>query len=111
MAKNGFFPLIGPDTYNTTAQTTWGSDTSMEVGVINVTASHTVIFDSANYPGESGDCVVVINTHSANVNVNISPDPFSDADGDVVTLTPGDTISVIYHPDNGWMFMGVTAAS
>jgi len=111
MAKNGFFPLIGPDTFTTTAATTWGNTTSMEVGVINIATAHDVTFDSANYPGEAGDCVIVINTTSGSQNAIISPAPFGDADADTAALTAGDSVVVVYHPDNGWIFMGLTAAS
>ena len=111
MATNGVFPLIRKETHTTTAATTWGDDTTKEVGVIKVAGLHTIDFDSTNYPGNPGDMVLVVNTHSANVTVTIGPDPFGDEDADAVTLTPGDTVTAIYHEDNGWLFMGVIAAS
>ena len=49
--------------------------------------------------------MLVVNTHSANITVTIAPDPLGDADANVVTLGAGDTVAVIYHPDNGWLFL------
>jgi len=111
MATNGVFPLIRKETHTTTAATTWGDDTTKEVGVIKIAGAHTVDFDSTNFPGNPGDMVLVVNTHSVSVNVVIAPDPFGDEDADGIALTAGDTVSVIYLEDNGWLFMGVINAS
>ena len=54
--------------------------------------------------------MLVVNTHSANITVTIAPDPLGDADANVVTLGAGDTVAVIYHPDNGWLFLAGVAA-
>ena len=111
MARKGIFPILRDETHTTAAATTWGDDTTKEVGVIKIAGAHAVDFDGTNFPGEAGDCVLVVNTHSADVTVTIAPRPFSDADADVVTLTAGDTVAVIYHPVNGWLFFAGVAAA
>lgn len=111
MATNGVFPLIRKETHTTTGATTWGDDTTKEVGVIKIAGAHTTDFDSTNFPGNPGDMVIVVNTTAAGVSVLISPDPFGDDDADALTLGAGDAVSVIYHEDNGWLFMGTVAAS
>ena len=111
MAKKGIFPLLLEETHTTTGATTWGDDTTKNVGVIKIAGAHAVDFDGTNYAGNAGDCVLVVNTHSASVNVTIAPDPFGDADMDTVALGAGDTVSVIYHPVNGWIFFAGIAAA
>jgi len=89
MARTGIFPILREETHTTTAATTWGDDTTKEVGVIKIADAHAVDFDGTNYPGADGDCVLVINNHTGTVNVTIAPDPLGDVDGDVVPLGPG----------------------
>ena len=103
--KKGIFPILRDETHTTDAATTWGDDTTKEVGVIKIAGNHAVDFDGVNYPGKAGDCVLVVNTHSVAVNVSISPDPFGDADMDVLSLVKGNTVTVLYHPVNGWIFL------
>jgi len=110
-SKTGIFPILREETHTTTGATTWGEETTKEVGVIKVAGAHAVDFNTTNYPGEPGDCVLIVNNHSSNINVTIAPDPFGDADGDVCAVGAGDTVSVIYHPDNGWLFFGGTSAA
>lgn len=105
MAKKGIFPLILGETHTTTGATTWGDDTTDQTGVIKIAGAHAVDFNGANFPGKPGDCVLIANTHSAAVNVSIDPDPFGDASMDVLSLAPGDTATVLYHPSNGWVFL------
>ena len=111
MARQGIFPILRAETHTTAAATTWGDDTTKEVGVIKIAGAHAVDFDGTNFPGKAGDCVLVVNTHSTSVNVTIAPDPLGDADADTVALTAGDTVAVIYHPVNGWMFFAGIAAA
>ncbi len=111
MATNGVFPLIRKETHTTIGATTWGDDTTKEVGVIKIAGAHTTDFDSTNFPGNPGDMVIVVNTTASNVNVLISPDPFGDDTADGLVLGAGAAVSVIYHEDNGWLFMGTVAAS
>ena len=109
-SKTGIFPILREETHTTTGATTWGSDTTKEVGVIKVAGAHAVTFDTTNYPGEPGDCVLMVNTHSSGISVTITPDPFGDETADLCTLGAGDSVAVIYHPDNGWLFFGGTTA-
>ena len=111
MARTGIFPILREETHTTTGATTWGDDTTKQVGVIKIAGAHAVDFDGTNYPGADGDCVLVVNTHSASVNVTIAPDPLGDADADTVALGAGDTVAVIYHPVNGWLFFAGVAAA
>ena len=111
MAKKGIFPIIREETHSTTGATTWGDDTTKEVGVIKITANHAVDFDGDNFPGEPGDMVLVTNAgETASVAVTIAPDPLGDDSADTVNLGVGDTVAAIYHPTNGWMFMSVVGA-
>jgi hypothetical protein len=111
MAKKGIFPLMGGETHTTTAATTWGNNTTKEVGLIKIDGNHAVTFDSTNYPADPGDLVVVINVNSSSPAVSITPDPFSDSDADSYSCGPGDTVTVLYTADNGWIFFSVAAAS
>lgn len=111
MATNGVFPLIRKETHTTTGATTWGDDTTKEVGVIKVVGAHIIDFDSTNYPGHPGDMVIIVNTTDSNRTILISPDPFGDETADGLQLGPGGAVSVIYHEDNGWLFMGTVAAT
>jgi len=106
--KKGVFPIIKDETHTTSAATTWGDDTTKEVGVIKVAGAHGVTFDSDNYPGEPGDCVLVQNSHSAATTVTITPDPFGDAEGDAQGLAAGSVCTVLYHPVHKWVFFGGT---
>ena len=112
MAKNGIIPLIRKETYTTTGTTVWGATTSKEVGVINVPdESHIVVFNSNSYPGTPGDTVLVVNSDIDFVTILIQPSPFGDGDTDGYQLRAGATIGVIYHEENGWMFMGTLIPS
>ena len=106
MARTGIFPIIRTETYDSSAATTWGDDTTTEVGVIKITGAGAITFDSTNYPGEGGDCVIVCNTTGTSENVLITPDPFSDATMDTTALAAGESVAVVYHPVNGWMWLG-----
>lgn len=100
------------ETHTTTAAaTTWGDDTTKEVGIIKINGAHAVDFDSTNYPGEPGDLVAVVNVTAAAQNVTIAPDPFGDASADTISCGAGDTVTVLYTVDNGWIFFSVAAAS
>lgn len=106
MAKKGVFPILLGETHTTSAATKWGEDTSKEVGVIKIATAHNVTFDSTNYPGEPGDMVIVQNSDGNSRTVTITPDPFGDADANLVSLTVGDFVSVMYHEVHGWIFVG-----
>jgi len=100
------------ETHTTTETgTTWGDDTTKEVGIIKINGAHTVDFDSTNYPGEPGDLVAVVNVTGTAQNVTIAPAPFGDATADTVSCGAGDTVTVLYSEDNGWFFFSVAAAS
>jgi len=109
--KQGVFPLILDGSASTAASDTWGEDID-KVGLVQITSNHTVTFDSTNYPADnSGDTVIVINTGASTGSVVISPDPFDDETADTISVGPGDTCTVMYHHDHGWLFIGFVAAS
>jgi hypothetical protein len=110
MAKKGIFPLMRGETHTTTGATTWGDDTTKEVGIIKINGGHAVDFDSTNYPGEPGDLVAVVNVTATAQDVTIAPAPFGDATADTVSCGAGDTVTVLYSEDNGWFFFSVAAA-
>ena len=99
------------ETHTTAGATTWGDDTTKEVGIIKIAGAHAVDFDSTNYPGEPGDLVAVVNTTGTSQNVTIAPDPFGDATANTVACGAGDTVSVLYSEDNGWFFLSAVNAS
>ena len=109
--KQGVFPLILDGSASTTASDTWGEDID-KVGLVQIPGNHTVTFDSTNYPADnSGDTVIVINTGASTPSVIISPSPFGDATADTIpSFGPGDTCTVMYHHDHGWLFIGFVAA-
>lgn len=104
--KQGVFPLILDGSASTEASDTWGEDIS-KVGLVKITALHNVTFDSTNYPADnSGDTVVVYNIGASNANVLITPDPFADLTTDSIACGPGDSVTVMYHHDHGWIAIG-----
>ena len=109
--KQGVFPLILDGSASTVASDTWGEDIS-KVGLVKITGAHTVTFDSTNYPADnSGDAVVLYNTSSSNGSVAITPDPFGDVTADAITVGPGDSCTVMFHHDHGWIALGLVSAS
>jgi hypothetical protein len=111
--KQGVFPLILDGSASTVASDTWGEDIP-KVGLVKITGQHIVTFDSTNYPADnSGDTVVVYNTgtSSSSVGVVITPDPFTDDSADTITVGPGDSCTVMYHHDHGWIALGFVAAA
>jgi len=107
MARKGIIPFVLSETFSTAGTTKWGEDCTKDVGLVKITAAHVVTFDSA-VVGEPGDTVVVFNDHSGAVSVVITPDPLSDAEADTHALASKAFLTVMYHPVNGWLFMGAT---
>lgn len=107
MARKGIIPFVLSDTFSTAAATKWGEDCTKDVGFVKITAAHAVTFDAA-VVGEPGDTVVVFNDHSGNVNVIITPEPLSDSDADTITMVSKSYVTVMFHPDNGWLILGAT---
>lgn len=110
--KKGIFPIIKDEVHQTSGATTWGDDTTKDVGIIEITGNHAVDFDSTNYPGEPGDCVIVANAGNNTPSVTIAPDPFGDASMTDVALGQGESVIVLYHPSEKWIwFAGPNPAS
>lgn len=96
--------LDGSET--TVASDTWGEDIS-KVGVVKISGNHEVTFDSDNYPADnSGDAVIVYNIGVYNTSIFITPDPFGDTTADEINIGPGDSCTVMYHHDHGWIAIG-----
>jgi hypothetical protein len=106
MPKKGVFPIVLGETHTTSAATKWGEDTGKQVGVIKIASAHDVTFDSTNYPGQPGDCVVVVNTTGGGQTVFITPDPFGDDTMDQTAVAAGETVCVFYHETHGWLWFG-----
>ena len=103
--------MILDGTATTTASDTWGEDIP-KVGLVKINGAHTVTFDSTSFPADnSGDTVVVYNVSSSNGSIAITPDPFGDDTANLITVGDGDSCTVMYHHDHGWIAIGFVAAS
>lgn len=108
MARKGIFPFFGEDLQTTAGAANWDG----KAGFIKIAGAHNVTFNTANYNGdgevaiESGQAIYVQNSHSGNVDVIITGGPFSDTTGDTAELGAGESITVLYHEDHGFVFLG-----
>lgn len=102
--KQGVFPIILDGSEGITGASTWGEDTG-KVGLIESTGTQTLTFDSTNFPADnSGDSVYVVSL-SGTCSVNVTPDPFV-TNNDLVALSTGESVWLMYHHDHGWLVMG-----
>lgn len=101
--------LDGSET--TVASDTWGEDIS-KVGLVKISGAHAVTFDSTNYPADnSGDAVVVYNIGNSSTYIYIDPVPFGDDTANQITIGTGDSCTVMYHHDHGWIAIGFVSAA
>jgi hypothetical protein len=106
--KKGIFPYFAEGLQEASTAANWDGVS----GFVKITSNIAVTFDTANYNGagepviESGAAVFVQNSHTANATVVITGGQLGDASGVTATLEPGESVTILYHADHGFVFLG-----
>lgn len=112
MAKNGIIPLFNSKTYTTSGSITWSMSSNSSI-IVAENGADSVFFYSSTKP-PAGTAVIVVNNKDGdtgifgdNLSINIEPDPLGSSNADLnYPVSKGQSVTLIYHPDNGWLFIG-----
>jgi len=108
MAKKGVFPYFAEGLQELSANADWDG----ESGFVKFTSGTDVdlTFDTDDYTGsssiESGAAIFVQNSSSATNSVIITGGQFDDASGVTASVGPGESVTIMFHEDYGFVFLG-----
>ena len=108
--KKGIFPYFAEGLQETSTNKNWDGVS----GFVKITGTGTVAitFDTANYNGagepviESGAAVFVQNSGTQNNTAVITGGQLGDASATTATLAAGESVTILYHEDHGFVFLG-----
>jgi hypothetical protein len=106
--KKGIFPHFAEGLQTTSDDENWDGVS----GFVKISGSHAVTFNTANYNGpdepviESGTAIFVQNSHSGTATAVITGGQLGDADGATAEMNAGEAVTILYHEDHGFVFLG-----